>query len=48
MEPMNDSQAGRPRLTMVSITSLRDLHRMIVFTMAVSLASLTILVWRLV
>ena len=33
------------RTTLVTVTSLRTLHRLVVFTLMVSLASLTLLLW---
>ena len=38
---------GQPRTTMITITSLRFLHRLVVFNVLVSVVSLTVLIWRL-
>lgn len=38
---------GQPRTTLITITSLRTLHRLVLCSLLVSLASLTVLIWKL-
>ena len=40
-------QLGRTRTTLVTITSLRALHRLVVCSCVLSLVSLGLLLWRL-